>query len=238
MSDHGQSLPHTNAAGDSVPQGLHNYGPYSNTVYRTARVGQTYDLDLLTLLAMGPMPGNLRRPVRFCLRTEERSPDPRDCISPDQAYGIVSFLLGTPALALSATERAAAAARAAAARPAREFPNVTERALAKIVELRERLAALGLLSPFHGLATVQGRTGQRVPARDAKKLEREWPWLPGGDQHGILRLAWSVCAISHLSPPLVRWTRPPSLFWWRGDEIIELRWFGREGAPAAREVLS
>lgn len=225
------SLVQPQFTGDVAPPALHNSGPGPMAVYRTGAVGQTFQLDLGTMLRCWTgLPAELRAPMA-CNPPGMDGPSPEAFCPPDKAAGIARFLL----------EALAPRSRARATREAHERRLATadaprdpgERARTSIAMLAERVAEMGWLSPFYGLARWQTLNNPVHMTRPGKALQNEWPWLPAGEEHRVLRHAWSVCAVSYMSPPLILWTRPPSLTWWRGDNVILLHWLGRASVPAA-----
>lgn len=229
--NHNQRIVSRARAGtDSAPPALHNSGPVAREVYRTAAVGRIFHLDIRTLLGWSALPRELRRPIRYGVHGPGGHLSPEHLISPDKAHGIASFLLDAPELAgpelATGSGSTTPAIQCDAAGRGHEDANATGPARAAIAALAGRLAGLGWLCPFHGLATSTS-TEHGSTARENTDMQNEWPWLPGGKEHSLLRLAWCVCAVSYLSPPLILWSRSPSLAWWRGDEVIALRWFGQ-----------
>lgn len=206
-------------AGDVAPHALHNSGPCPREVYRTPAVGRSYRLDLRMLSGSESLPAALRRMVGIVDRDADGSPA-RHVTPPTDVHAIARTLLAS----LDSDAAAPARVRWRAPKPA-----TADEACTMIARLAERVAELGWLQPFHGLATVVPFDSSR-PTRAPTEYNTEWPWLPGGTAYGTLRMAWNLCAISYLSPPLILWTREPSLAWWRSDVVIELQWFG-ESAP-------
>jgi hypothetical protein len=211
--------------GDVAPPALHNSGPVPRSVHYTAGVGATHRLDLGTLLhEWTELPSDLRSPMALT-PPGPRGPSRKNFAPPEKAAGIARFLLDAIA-PIRGTEQELAAHRrrvAACEGPVKSHAGAS----ASIAALAERVSELGWLKPFHGLVQWKTLDNPSHHARGYIADHTEFPWLPAGDEHQSLRHAWCVCAASYMSPPLLLWSREPSLTWWRGDNVIELRWFGR-----------
>ena len=217
--------------GDHV-HSLHNSGPSPVSVYRTAAVGTVHTLDLFhELHSATALPFTLRRAFRpVAAEFSEDLPMP-DVIAaaasaPRDVLRLTKFLLDH----LPPESGVAASAHTPMARATRGAV-LEETALHALTELSERLAALGWLSPMPALVwwanrhTISGSpfspTGSGLPV----------PWLPSkrGERGELLRLAWLVVATSHAAPPLILFTRSPSLRFWRPDGALTMRWLGDMG---------
>lgn len=177
-----------------------------------------YRLDLGVLLRTNELPTALRTPMR-CGPHGHEGPLPEHFVAPAAAAGIARSLLR----ALSHGDPGITASHAPLL-PATRADVSADEACALISELAARVHQLGWLAPFSGLARPMWINSPQHMLRERLGADTSWPWLPDGDAHRTLRLAWSVCAISHLRPPHIDWTNGPSLDWWRGDEVIELVW--------------
>lgn len=196
---------------DTPPAALHNSGfGRPPVVYECPGVGVTYCIDVTRLR-------------RDCTQLWiGRKPTPAQVIC-EVATHIASSLQPSA----SGTEPAQAQ---------RTVQNVETRALQQIARLAAVLRTLGALEPFRGLVKVSpagdpARTAHHATLGDA------WPWLIPHAQPELLRIAWSICAVSYAAPPLLLWTREPSLTLWRDDRAITLRWFG-DVSPSSRSAES
>jgi hypothetical protein len=211
--------------GDIAPPALHNSGPGPRTVHYTAGVGSTHCLDLGTLLYLWTeLPPDLRSPMALT-PPGPNGPSRKNFAPPEKVAGIARFLLDAIAPTRGTEQELAAHRRRV---QACEAPGTLHgKACASIAALAERVSELGWLTPFHGLVKWKMLSNPVHMTRGLTAMRTEFPWLPAGDEHRSLRHAWCVCAASYMSPPLLLWSREPSLAWWRGDDVIELRWFGR-----------
>lgn len=219
------------AWGDTTPA-LHNCGPGPQTVYRTAAVGRMFTLDPAALLDWQGLPDTLRRrTVHTSSRSAHGVPSADDRPAPERIAAIANFLLHELTLHRSDRRSGLEAGRPEPATTPLHTPH--EHTCAALVALRDALIRTGHLGPFLGLARWTARDGATPPRREPYPARIEYPWLPAGDAHVVLRVAWCVCAVSHFAPPLILWYRSPSLVWWRSDGLIALRWFGSapDGTP-------
>jgi len=126
---------------------------------------------------------------------------------------------------------------ARAARGTLRAMGVDAAALARHESTRELLECMlhctlerGVLAPFIGVV-------QRLPNGEragpllkavvaASDCAEDFPWLGDHASDAIIRRAWSICAVSCMSPPVILWTRTPSLAAWRDGAIYTLRWLG------------
>lgn len=200
-------------------------GPHAPSC-RTAAAGEVRHLDVGALLASSELPASLRvpRPTTgpIVLAAVAPPPAPPDPCTPGRIADIACFLL--KAVASPSPSRAGRARLRERLAELGAEPDPGERARQAIAALGARMWGLGWLRPFHGIARC-------IPVGTAPAAfatpDLTFPWLPSGDEQRVLRLAWCACAISFLSPPLILWTRPAALTWWRSDTLISLRWLGR-----------
>lgn len=209
--------------GDTAPPGLHNSGFGPRPVFHTVAAGKTYRVDLRGLTHPSLRSAVLRS-LTFNQYENIASSAATQLVAPGDVYAIAD------ALRITLGGADDGAPRSSWLRPA---PRSAEEACAAIARLASRVAALGWLVPFHGLVTANSAIA--APDANTTVAESHYPWLPTGGDNAALRLAWCICAISYLSPPLILWTREPSLAWWRSDRVIQLRWLGQGVAsePAA-----
>ena len=208
---------------DRVPA-LHNSGPAAGSVFRTAAVGDLHRLDIgATLCVSRSLPEALRDPMDLAsTRSFWKTSDPERL--PDRVVAIANALLAQlPTTGSTGWERPSLT-RLVAGRES--GPATDARVPSAVAALAERVAGLGALESFAGIARTQVVMGDSATNRLEQARGLTLPWLPGGDRHEPLRLAWCVCAVSYLAPPLLLWSRAPSLAWWRADTVILLRWFG------------
>jgi hypothetical protein len=215
------------AAGHSMPGGdalaaLHNSGPGPMSVYRTAPVGSVHVLDLFTELQQAPeLPRHLRK--RFTPRESEyfdRLPSVDLIAAPPSVPGDVLALVRFLLAALTRPTRSAR-------RPCAADDAGTERdALDAIGALTGRLEELGCLSPVPVLVAWLDRCGSGPRSVPNVAPGERLPWLPRCFvvDMALLRLAWIVVAFSHAAPPLLLFSRPASLRFWRPDGALSLRW--------------
>ena len=218
--------------GDSAPPALCNSGPTPREVYRTPAIGQTLQLDFKILCRSKELPRFLWPSAGRELRPSQPS-SAGIHVSPVRANAIATFLLAT-----LSTEPASRRARAMCARAmlgGGRRANAATSVYATIASLAERLCELGWLTTFNGLATtvVQDELSHAERIRRARGIVL--PWLPRGEEYGVIRLAWCICAVSYLSPPLILWSRTPSLVWWRDDHVINLQWLGGNNVLTSAE---
>lgn len=91
-------------------------------------------------------------------------------------------------------------------------------ALAAIASLKSHLQTCGQLTPFTGIA--------RWSATGSPTVSPRAPWIADGANAPLEHLAWQLVAISHAAPPLVLFSRSPSLEYFRDAGVLTLRWFG------------
>lgn len=202
--------------GDSVPV-YHNSGPVPNNAYRTGAVGVQVDISsyfivstLLTMVKLAPVLEGAAGGA-FGAR-----------LHPALIHGAVCsalIQLDAPA-ALTHSSNAvinALASRGLSRRSAASRP-VVDAALAAIGCLRDVLRDHQLLPPFHGLVSCV--------THDYVKELKPLPWLPCHADDRLAPLAWGLVAIACASPPILLFTRPPSLMWFRPHHSMMVRWFG------------
>lgn len=105
-----------------------------------------------------------------------------------------------------------------------------DQAIARLETLRALLLARQQLLPFHGIARWRGSSHYAFPNRA--------PWIPAIARTRanatmesyidwwVVQKAWQLLALAHVSPPLLLFSRPPSLQWFQRDMSLTLRWFG------------
>jgi hypothetical protein len=195
-------------------------------VHYTSAVGQTFRLDLGCMLSeWTPLPASLRKPMEVAPPAVHCEAYPQHYAPPEKAGAIAQFLLAALAPTHPTRAEREAHARRLASGESSKAPH--ERASASIAALAERVREMGWLAPFHGLARWGAVTSNPQHHDRWQFVEKAaFPWLPRRGNHVALHYAWCVCAVSYISPPLILWTRQPSLTWWRGDNAFDLRWFG------------
>lgn len=212
---------------------LHNSGAGPRAIYRTAPVGSVHLLDLFAELQqfVQLFPLRLRRrfrPVNVDLldRLPVLEVIPAATSTPADVVQVVTLLLA----ALTPTTRGATR-RASSANPP---DHATEaEAIAALVALRTHLETLGALGPVTALVSWVHRSDYGSSPFIGHVVGQPLPWLrrSRGPKGPLLRLAWIILAVSHAAPPLVRFTRTPSLRYWRPDGALSVRWIG-ELAPS------
>lgn len=224
---------------DSQPV-LHNCGPSPSAVFRTAPVGHVRVLDLFGELRRSTMvPRSCRASFtphmpRYGQRLPVPDRLPPDESTPDTVVQVVAALV--QALPPLPSGEAAALHLPGRPSPSRRrrwgqtnTPFTEDDALQALRQLAAHLAALDCLIPVYGLVSWAPRVSAigGVPVR-SERLGEPLPWLPThSDEHDeAIRLAWTVCACSYAAPPLVLFNRVPSLRFWRGDGVLQVRWLG------------
>jgi len=232
--------------GDTQPA-LHNCGPSPSSVYKTAPVGQVHALDLFGELQRSTIvPRTCRASfVPHMPRYGEQLPVPDmlppDASTPNEVVQVVAALMLAlpPAMHDGARPTLHLTGRPYLARrrtlSATATPCTEAEALQAVAQLAQHLARLGYLTPVYGLVSWAPRVISigGVPVRN-DRLGEPLPWLPAhSDEHDEpIRLAWMVCACSYAAPPLVLFSRTPSLRYWRADGALQLRWLGHAEARA------
>lgn len=194
---------------------LHNSGPGPLSVFRTAPVGTTHLLDLFgELHARDGLPPALRAVFAPQVTTYARR-------------GKHSVLIPAAPVAPAGVVHVVAHLRAALPEPARiAIPRTiaASDAIAALEALRAHVAQLGALVPATALVDWQPRYDNATPPWTDHRVGQPLPWLSG--VASLLQLAWLVCAVSHVAPPLIRFARTPSLRYWRPDGALSVRWLG------------
>jgi hypothetical protein len=192
-------------------------------VYRTAAVGTVHLLDLFRDLHEAKvLPRAIRqRFVPIDAEHDERLPMagviPAAPCTPDDALSVAEYL----------RERVGRAGATRVRRARTPQPLDTEQAaLAAITALAARLAEMDALRPLPALVQWADRTSYSHSPFTAAAPGAPLPWLSTdtSTEGALLRLSWLVVAMSHASPPLVLFTRSPSLRFWRPDGALSVRW--------------
>ena len=180
---------------------LHNSGPCSREVFRTAAIGERMRFSLgWALLDWRDWGGD--QPARLAALVQRRADIP-------------------PAIAIAAARRALVALgeRCDDHYVSRDRDRATRSACALLTRLASLLRERGLLDRLIGLASDEEL--QRPPWRtDPNSAESRF----SAEDFARTLVAYSVYA-----PPLLLWTRPPSLHWWRTGVRITLRRFHGPG---------
>lgn len=93
---------------------------------------------------------------------------------------------------------------------------------ARIADLKTALASRGLLLPFRGIV----RLGHTIAGDVTPDAPESLPWLPGATAHEVL--GWTLLAFAHVAPPMLLFTRAPSLTNCTDGHLLTHRWFGQE----------
>lgn len=183
---------------DIAPPALHNsgYGP-PPVVYHCPGIGATYRVEV----------AGLRRTCTHLWTLQGQTPAQ---VVAEAAMRILCALQSAESRGEDTTAHSARSGDEAVA-------------LQRVAQLATVLRSLGALEPFRGLVRV-GVPAPQGSVNEPTAADALWPWLISHPEPDLLRIAWSVCAVSYLAPPLLLWTREPSLTWWRGDQVITLRW--------------
>lgn len=226
---------------------LHNCGPGPGAVYRTAPAGTVWLLDLFAELHTSRLvPKKLREPFApFEPEYNERLPVP-DVLpaapsAPNEVVPLIETLLskapepGAGRPRRRVRNRFCGAGARAAGNAARSYTE--QDALHAIRQLAQRLGELGCLVPIPALVTWLPRSPLPTSPFNKVRVGEPLPWMPAMHQEPAehakpLRLAWLVCAYAYAAPPLVLFSRTPSLRFFRGDGALSLRWLGEAGARA------
>ena len=213
-------------------------------MYRTAPAGTVWLLDLFAELhASNLVPKKLREPFApFEPEYSERLPVP-DVLpaapsTPNEVVPLIESLLSKVPEPGGAQPRRrvrdwfrGAGARAAGS----EARSYTEHdALNAIRQLAQRLDELGCLVPIPALVTWLHRSPMPTSPFAKVRVGEPLPWMPAtqAEHAKPLRLAWLVCAYAYAAPPLVLFSRTPSLRYFRGDGALSVRWLGEAGVRA------
>lgn len=241
----------TSVHGDHVPA-LHNSGPGPMAVYRTSAVGSVATLSVAAVLKVawsipavaralravdargwgtqsnwGPVPAGDVVALATALETMLRAPNGRR--APTGALGRSApdaATPGTPQGTPHGTSRG----------PSHGPPHrgdSEDDAVAALAQLSLQLTQLGALRPVVGLVTAAPHPGGATDlARAMRAMRKETalaavdPFIPVMPHQLPVRLAWCVAALSHVAPPLLLWSRPTTLTWWRHETVLQFRRFG------------
>ena len=231
---------------------LHNCGPGPASVYRTAPAGAVYLLDLYgELHACTMFARRLRAPFKpLPTQYDNQRPMPNEAAPPpacpDAVIQLVTTLLHLLEDVQDERHKQRTRSRGGALRTvlraleqhgagSSQRPSACTEAdaLTSIVQLKQRLEQLGSLVSVNALVKWQPRRpfygAAPVPPPPGNAL----PWLPeppaplrSAEMHALIRLAWIICVVSHAAPPIVLFSRTPSLRYWRADGMLSVRWLG------------
>jgi hypothetical protein len=240
MTLHAMSAAHS-TCGDVQPA-LHNCGPGPGAVYRTAPAGTVWLLDLFAELHTSRLVHKkLREPFApFQPEYSERLPVP-DVLpaspsTPNDVVPLIESLLHKVSESCGAQPRRRVRdwfrGTGAAGNDARSYTE--QDALQGIRQLAQRLGELGCLVPIPALVTWLHRSPMPTSPFAKVRVGEPLPWMPAthSEQAKPLRLAWLVCAYAYAAPPLVLFSRTPSLRFFRGDGALSVRWLGEAGGRA------
>ena len=187
--------------GSAAPHLLHNSGPGSREVFRTAAIGELVVFALGRALLDWPGWG-ADEPPRLGRLLRRRADIP-------------------PAIAIAAARHALVAL--GETHDAAPVPRDQDRAARAACDLLARLARAlrerGQLDHLVGLASHKEVPHAAQPAEGSSEEPRS----------SAADFARTLVAHSVYAPPLLLWTRPPSLHWWRADVRITLRQFHSPG---------
>ncbi len=196
---------------------LHNSGPGTMAVYRTGAVGLEAGISAQEVI------DTLLQRVHITVSRGFYSHGPDLHLVPllIDAAACAALVLLSPRNSTDERELLTKVTFAISNGPGglwRRKPAEVSRATARLDTLHTLLHARSLLPPFHGIARWRDDTGASFPARA--------PWIPDSANAKVVHLAWQLLAIAHLSPPVLLFSRPASLEWFRQRGVIQLRWFG------------
>lgn len=199
---------------DAVPV-YRNSGPIPNRAYRTGAVG--IEVEISAFFIMGQLFARAQVPVisRAMTNTQCTAFPPQLV---DAAVCAALVLLGNaPA---SAQAKLATVARQAGRSTRLPAPtrNTVNAAVARLETLRDALTQRGFLTPFYGVVRANEHDHVHEPFR--------FPWLAGHADNQNLTLAWGLVAIACASPPILLFSRQPTLACFRGFSQLTLRWLG------------
>ena len=206
----------TNDERRPVPS-LHNSGPAPGHVYSTGAVGTELSLSAQQTVRALLAQVRIRRVLRYYHWREARYLSP--AFISGAAYAALS-LLSTDKHhpARDDLKRIALSLRDIPKLVTAPQPSDLGVALAAITSLKSHLQTCGKLTPFTGVA--------RWSANGSPTVSPRAPWIADSANAPLEQLAWQLVAISHAAPPLVLFSRSPSLEYFRDEGALTLRWFG------------
>ena len=95
----------------------------------------------------------------------------------------------------------------------------------RVAAIKADLVSRGLLVPFRGIVRLDVRSGSEAAA-ERTEVPEALPWLPGTTAADAL--GWILMAFTHVTPPMLLFTRPPGLSACTDAHTLTLRWFGPE----------
>jgi hypothetical protein len=196
---------------------LHNSGPAPGHVYSTGAVGTELNLSAQQTVRALLAQVRIRRVLRYYHWHEARYLSP--AFISGAAYAALCLLSADKHHpARGDLKRIALSLRDIPKLVAAPHPSDLGVALAAITSLKSHLQTCGQLTPFTGIA--------RWSANGSPSISPRAPWIADSDKAPLEQLAWQLVAISHAAPPLVLFSRSPSLEYFRDAGVLTLRWFG------------
>ncbi len=196
---------------------LHNSGPAPGHVYSTGAVGTEMSLSAQQMVRALLAQVRIRRVLRYYHWHEARYLSP--AFISGAAYAALCLLCADKHHpARGDLKRIALSLRDIPKLVAAPQPSDLETALAALASLKSHLQARGQLTPFTGIA--------RWSANGSPTVSLRAPWIADSANAELEQLAWQLVAISHAAPPLVLFSRSPSLECFRDAGVLTLRWFG------------